>query len=122
MEQQLLTWHFDCAEETPSIEPPAVSLGLTVSKAKVLRGLEHFWGKEYTVWTCSTRGKLEFPPRPWQCGCQQRFFADSAPTGERAAVFQLGNRDAVIATFNVLMGRSFAAAVLAMVTRQQMEK
>lgn len=119
MEEQLVSWHFDCPEDTPSVDEPAVSLGLTVSKAKVLRGLEHLWGKEYMAWTCSTRGKLEFPPRPWQCECQQRFFADGAPTEERQFVFQLRNRDAIIPAFEVLMGRPFAAAVLAMVTRQQ---
>jgi hypothetical protein len=119
MEDQLIAWHFDCGEPAADVDEPTVSLGLTVSKARVLRGLEHFWGKEYTAWTCSTRGRLEFPPRPWQCACQQRFFAAEAPVGERELVLQLAHRQAVITAFDVLMGRPFAAAVLAMISRQR---
>ena len=119
MKDQLIAWHFDCAEPVASVDAPTVSLGLTVSPARVLRGLEHFWGKEYTAWTCSTRGRLEFPPRPWQCACQARFFAVEPSSGERELVLHLAHRQAVIQAFDVLMGRPFAAAVLALLTRKR---
>ncbi len=122
MEQQLITWHFNCQAEWPSIDEPHVSLEVSVSPAKALRGLEHFWGQEYTAWTCSTQGKLEFPPRPWQCDCQQAFFSAEAKTGEGKVVLQLRDRDCVITAFDVLLGRHFASAVLAMVARHKAEQ
>ncbi len=122
MEQQLITWHFDCQVERVPVDESHVSLELSVSQAKALRGLEYFWGKEYIAWTCSTQGKLEFPPRPWQCDCQQAFFSAEAKTGEGKVVLQLRDRDCVITAFDVLLGRHFASAVLAMVARHKAEQ
>lgn len=122
MEEQLMTWHFDCQAERFLVDEPHVSLEVSVSKAKVLRGLEYFWGKEYTAWTCSTQGKLEFPPRPWQCDCQPVFFSAEATADEGKVVFQLRDRDCVMTAFDVLLGRRFATAVLAMVAKHKAEK
>jgi hypothetical protein len=122
MEEQLMTWHFNCQAERSPVDEPHVNLEVSVSKAKALRGLEYFWGKEYTAWTCSTRGKLGFPPRPWQCDCQQAFFAAEAKAGEGKVVLQLRDRDCVITAFDVLLGRRFATAVLAMVATHNAEK
>ncbi len=121
MGDQLIAWHFDCCEPATDVDESTVSLDLTVSKARALRGLEHFWGKEYTAWTCSTQGRLEFPPRPWQCACQQRFFAAETPVRERELLLRLVDRQAVITAFDVLMGRPFATPVLAMITQQRAE-
>ena len=125
MQEQLITWHFNCQAEQSPVDEPHVSLEVSVSKAKTVRGLEYFWGQEYTAWTCSTQGKLEFPPRPWQCDCQQTFFAVEAQAGEEKegkAILQLRDRDCVITAFDVLFGKRFASAVLAMVARHNVEK
>ena len=119
MEDQLIAWHFDCAEPVARVDAPTVSLGLTVSIARVLRGLEHFWGKEYTAWTCSTRGKLEFPAPAVAVRLSGAVFCGRHLCQERELVLHLAHRQAVIQAFDVLMGRPFAAAVLAMITRKR---
>ena len=122
MQEQLMAWHFNCQAEWPSVDEPHVSVEVSVSPAKALRSLEHFWGQEYTAWTCSTQGKLEFPPRPWQCDCQPEFFVAGAKAGEGKVVLQLRDRDCVVTAFDVLFGRQFAVAVLAIVARHNAEK
>ena len=65
MQEQLMAWHFNCQAEWSSVDEPHVSVEVSVSPAKALRGLEQVSGDKNTrPGRAVRRANSNSPPDP----------------------------------------------------------
>ena len=64
MQEQLITWHFNCQAEWSSVDEPHVSVEVSASPAKALRGdLGTFLGTRIHGLDVQYAGQTRIPPQ-----------------------------------------------------------